>query len=94
MTDSDSSSVSSSENLSPKGAKFEEERTYSSKASRIVLPNFGDNDAKWSIRFLDRDLFVKDLPGWCKYHSKGEVYAHDTIRPVICEKILTHCVSL
>jgi hypothetical protein len=38
VTDSDSSSVSSSENLSPKGAKFEEERTYSSKASRNVSP--------------------------------------------------------
>ena len=34
VTDSDSSS----ENLSPKGAKFEEERTYSSKASRNVSP--------------------------------------------------------
>jgi hypothetical protein len=81
--------------VSPKGAKFEEDpRTYSSKASRIVLPNFGDNDAKWSIRFLDRDLLVKDLPGWCKYHGKGEVYAHDTIRPAIREKIPTQCQGL
>jgi hypothetical protein len=64
-TDSDSSSVSSSsENVSPKGAKFEEERTYSSKTSWNVSPTFGDtHDAKWSTTFLNlnRDLFVKDL---------------------------------
>ena len=45
-TDSGSSSVSfSSENVSPKGAKFEEDpHTYSLKASLIVSPTFGDND--------------------------------------------------
>ena len=86
----DSSSVSSSsENVSPKGTKFEEDtRTYSSKASRIVSQTFGDNnDAEWSDRFLNRELFVKDLTGWCGYHGKGGEYAHDTIRPAIREKI-------
>ena len=52
------------------------------------------SDAKWSIRFLDRDLFVKDLPGWCKYHGKGEVYAINTIRPAIRDKIPTQCQGL
>jgi hypothetical protein len=91
-TDSDSSSVSSSsENVSPKGAKFEEERTYSSKASRNVLPTFGDtHDAKWSTTFLNRNLFVKDFPGWCRITARVE-YAHDTIRPAIREKIPTQC---
>jgi hypothetical protein len=95
-TDSDSSSVSSySKNVSPKGAKFEEDpRTYSLKASRIVSPTFRDNDAKWSGTFLDRLLFLKDLPAWCRYHGKGGVYAHDTIHPVIREKILTQCQGL
>jgi hypothetical protein len=68
ICETDSPSVSSSsENLSPKGTKFEgDPHTYSSKASRIILPTFGDNDdAKESDRFLDRELFVKDLPGWC-----------------------------
>jgi len=96
-TDSDSSSVSSSsENLSPKGAKFEEEHT-SSKASRNVSPTFGDthaHDGKWSTTFLDRELFVKDLPGWCRNHGKGGVYAHDTIHPAIRERIPTQCQGL
>ena len=95
-TDSDSSSVSSSsENVPPKGANFEEERTYS-KASRNISPTFGfgDNDAKWSTRFLDRKLYVKDLHGWCRNHGKGGVYAHDTIRPAIREKIPTLCQGL
>ncbi len=94
IRETDSSSVSaSSENVSSKGTKFEEDpRTYSLKASRIVSRTFGDNnDAKWSNRFFDRELFVKDLPGWCKYHGRGGVYAHDTIRPAICEKIPTQC---
>ena len=84
-TDSDSSSVSSSsENISPKGAKFEEECTYLN-VSHNVLPTFGfgDNDAKWSTRFLDRELHVKDLPPWCQNHGKGGVHAHDIIRPAI-----------
>ena len=92
-TDSDSSSVSSSsENVSPKGAKFKEERTYS-KISCNVLPTFGfgDNDAKWSTRFLDRELHVKDLPPWCQNHGKGGVHAQDIIRPAIREKIPTQC---
>ncbi len=63
-TDSPSAVSSSSNNVSQKGAKFEEDRcTYSSKkasASRIVLPTFGfrDNDTEWSKSkgFLDRDL--------------------------------------
>ena len=96
-TDSDSSSVSSSsKNVSPKGAKFEEERTYS-KVSRNVLPTFGfgDNDAKWSTRFLDsRELHIKDLPPWCQNHGKGGVHPHDIIRPAICEKIPTQCQGL
>ena len=96
-TDSDSSSVSSSsENLSPKGAKLEEERT-SSKASRNVSPTFGDthaHDANRSTTFLDRELFVKDLPGWCRNHGKGGVYAHDTIHPAIRERIPTQCQGL
>jgi hypothetical protein len=99
--ETDLSSVSSSsENVSSKGAKakFEEDPlTYSSKASRNVSPTFGDthaHDAKWSDRFLDRELFVKDLPGWCRYHGKGGEYAHDTIRPAIREKILTKCQGL
>jgi hypothetical protein len=95
-TDSDSSSVSSSsENVSPKGAKFEEERTYS-KVSCNVSPTFGfgDNDAKWSTRFLDRELHVKELPPWCQNHSKGGVLAQDIIRPAICEKIPTQCQGL
>jgi hypothetical protein len=84
-TDSDSSSVSSSsENISPKGAKFEEECTYLN-VSHKVSPTFGfgDNDAKWSTRFLDRELHVKDLPPWCQNHGKGGVHAHDIIRPAI-----------
>jgi hypothetical protein len=96
-TDSDSSSVSSSsENVSPKGAKFEEDpRTYSC-ACRIVSQTFRDNDAKWSNTLLDRELFVKvkDIPGWCRNHGKGGIYAHDTIRPAILEKILTQCQGL
>jgi hypothetical protein len=95
--ETDSSSVSSSsENVSPKGAKFEEDpRTYSLKATRNVSPTFGDNnDAEWTDRFLDRELFVKDLPGWCRYHGKGGEYAHNTIRPAICEKIWTKCQGL
>lgn len=57
-----SSVSSSSKNVSPKGATFEEDPcTYSWKASRIVLPTLGDNDAKWSNNFLDRELFVKIL---------------------------------
>ena len=97
IRETDSSSVSSSsENVSPKGAKFEEgPHTYSSKASQIISPTFGDNnDAEWSDRFLDRELFVKDLPGWCRYHGKGGEYAHDTIRPAIREKIPTKCQGL
>ena len=97
IRETDSSSVSSSsENVSPKGAKFEEgPHTYSSKASQIISPTFGDNnDAEWSDRFLDRELFVKDLPGWCRCHGKGGVYAHRTIRPAICEKIPTQCQGL
>ena len=89
VTDSYSSSVSSSsENVSPKGAKF---GTYSSKSSRNVSPTFGfgDNDAKWSTRFLDRELHVKDLPPSCQNHGKGGVHAHDTIRPAIRKKIPT-----
>ena len=80
-TDSDSSSVSSSsENVSPKGTKFEEECT-SSKDSWNVSPTFGDgdthaHDTKWSTTFLNRELYVKDLPGWCRNHGKGGVYAH------------------
>jgi hypothetical protein len=97
-TDSDSSLVSSSsENLSPKGAKFEEERT-SSKASRNVLPTFGDthtHDAKWSTTFLNRELFVKDFPGcWCRNHGKGGVHAHDTIRPATNPKTTEGASSL
>jgi hypothetical protein len=95
-TDSYSSSdSSSSENVSSKGAKFEEERTYSkvSKVSRNVSPTFGF-DAKWSTRFLDRELHVKDLPPWCQNHGKGGVHAHDTIRPAICKKIPTQCQGL
>ena len=86
-----SSASDTSANVSSKGTKFEEDpRTYSSKASRIVSPTFRDNnDAKWSNRFFDRELFIKNLPGLCKYHGKGGVYAHDTIRPAFCEKILT-----
>ena len=94
VTDSYSSSVSSSsENVSPKGAKFS---TYSSKAYRNVSPTFGfgDIDAKWSTRFLDRELHVKDLPPWCQNHGKGGVHAHDTIRPAIREKIPTLCQGL
>ena len=97
IRETDSSSVSSSsENVSPKGAKFEEgPHTYSSKASQIISPTFGDNnDAEWSDRFLDRELFVKDLPGWCRYHGKGGEYAHDTIRPAIREKIPIKCQGL
>jgi hypothetical protein len=96
-TDSYSSSdSSSSENVvSPKGAKFKEERTYSKglKVSRNVSPTFGF-DAKWSTRFLDRELYVKDLPGWCRNHGKGGVYAHDTVRPAIRKKIPTQCQGL
>ena len=44
--------------------------------------------------FLNRELYVKDLPGWCQNHSKGGVYAHDTIRPAIREKIPTQCQGL
>jgi hypothetical protein len=83
--------------VSQKGAKFEEDQcTYSSKASRIVSPTFGfgDNDAKWSKRFLDRELYVKDLPPWCQNHGKGGVHAHDIIRPAIHEKIPTQCQGL
>ena len=97
-----SSVSSSSKNVSPKGATFEEDpRTYSWKASRIVLPTLGDNDAKWSNSFLDRELFVKILPEWCQNHSKGGPkitarvkYAHDTIRPEICENIPKQCQGL
>ena len=96
-TDSDSSSVSSfSENVSPKGAKSKEECT-SLKASWNVSPTFGDthaHDTKWSTTFLNRELYVKDLPEWCRNHGKGGVYAHDTIRPAICEKIPTLCQGL
>jgi hypothetical protein len=46
-----------------------------------------DNDAEWTNRFLESDLFVKDLPPWCRNHGKGGVHAHDTIRPEIREKI-------
>jgi hypothetical protein len=92
-----SSDSSSSENdVSPKGAKFKEaERTYSkvSKVSRNISPTFGF-DAKWSTRFLDRELHVKDLPPWCQNHGKGGVHAHDTIRPAIREKIPTQCEGL
>ena len=98
IRETDSSSVSSSsQNVSQKGAKFEEDQcTYSSKASRIVSPTFGfgDNDAKWSKRFLDRELYVKDLPPWCQNHGKGGVHAHDIIRPAIREKIPTQCQGL
>jgi hypothetical protein len=90
-TDSDSSSDSSSSGIvSPKGAKFKEERTYSkvSKVSCNVSPTFGF-DTKWSTRFLDRELHVKDLPPWCQNHGKGGVHAHDTIRPAIRKKIPT-----
>jgi hypothetical protein len=70
-TDSDSSSVSSSsENVSTKGAKFEEECTYS-KVSRNVSPTFGF-DAKWSTRFLDRELHVKDLLHGAKITARVE----------------------
>ena len=95
-TDSDSSSDSSSSGIvSPKGAKFKEERTYSkvSKVSCNVSPTFGF-DTKWSTRFLDRELHVKDLPLWCQNHGKGGVHAHDTICPAICEKIPTQCQGL
>jgi hypothetical protein len=83
----------SSENVSPKGAKVS---TYSSKASRNVSPtfSFGDNDAMWSTRFLDRELHVKDLPPSCQNHGKGGVHAHDTIRPAIRKKIPTQCQGL
>jgi hypothetical protein len=95
VTDSYSSSVSSSsKNVSPKGAKFS---TYSSKAYRNVSPTFGfgDNiDAKWSTRFLDRELHIKDLPPWCQNHGKGGVHAHDTIRPAIREKIPAQCQGI
>jgi len=72
--ETESSSVSSSsKNVSPKGTKFEEDpRTYSSKVTRIVLPTFGDNDdAKWSDRFLDRELFIKDLYAGNKEGDNG-----------------------
>ena len=60
-TDSDSSLVSSSsENVSQKGAKFEEDpRTYSSKASRIVSPTFGILDDR------DGDLVSSSSVGSC-----------------------------
>ena len=32
-----------------------------------------DNDVEWSNRFLESDLFVKDLPPWCRNHGKGGV---------------------
>ena len=66
----------------------------SPKASQIISPTFGDNDAKWSGTFLDRLLFLKDLPACCRYDGKGGVYAHDTIHPVIREKIPTQCQGL
>ena len=31
---------------------------------------------------------------WCRYHGKGGVYAQDTIRPAIREKIPTQCQGL
>ena len=75
IRETDSSSVSSSsENVSQKSAKFEEDRcTYSSKASQIVSPTFGfgDNDTEWSKRFLDRDLYIKDLHPWCQKSRQG-----------------------
>ena len=95
-TDSYSSSdSSSSENVSSKGTKFEDERTYSkvSKVSPNISPTFG-SDAKWSTRFLDRELHIKDLPPWCQNHGKGGVHAHDTIRPAIREKFPTQCQGL
>ena len=82
--------------MSPKGTKFEEECS-SSKASWNVSPTFGDthaHDTKWSTTFLNRELYVKDLPGWCQNHGKGGAYAHDTIRPAIRVKIPTLCQGL
>jgi len=49
---------------------------------------------KWSTRFLDRELHIKDLPPWCRNHGKGGVHAHDTICPAIREKIPTQCQGL
>ena len=46
------------------------------------------------VNKIDRELYVKDLPGWCRNHGKGGVYAHDTIRPAIREKIPTQCQGL
>jgi hypothetical protein len=88
-------SYSSSDSSSSENAKFKEERTYSkvSKVSRNVSPTFGF-DTKWSTRFLDRELHVKDLPPWCQNHGKGGVHAHDTIRTAIHEKIPTQCQGL
>ncbi len=59
---------SSSENVSQKGAKFEEDpRTYSSKASRIVLPTFGildDRDGDLvssSVDSPERYVFIRSI---------------------------------
>jgi hypothetical protein len=73
---------SSSENVSQKGAKFEEDpRTYSSKASRIVLPTFGvldDHDGDLvssSVGSLERCLHTINtslcswLPEYCNFLS-------------------------
>jgi hypothetical protein len=40
------------------------------------------------------NLAATDLPVWCRNHGKGGVYAHDTTRPAIREKILTQCQGL
>jgi hypothetical protein len=68
------------------------QRAPSSRRTHAPTPR--KHDAKWSGTFLDRLLFLKDLPAWCRYHGKGGVYAHDTIHPVIREKIPTQCQGL
>ena len=110
-TDSDSSSVSSSsENVSPKGAKFEEEHTYSSKASCNVSPTFGDthaHDTKWSTTFLNRELcqgsswmVPKSRQGWsvCPWYNTSSDSWEDSdtmSRSLWCsQETGKHCVSL
>ena len=76
---------SSSENVSQKGAKFEEDpRTYSSKASRIVLPTFGILD--------DRDMATRSVAALA---ASNDVFTRSK-RLNACgrQSLVTSCLSL
>jgi hypothetical protein len=71
--------------VSPEGSTFKAGKYSfshaSSTAPQNILPTFEYPDnSKWPKKFLDKQLFIMELPEWSCYHGKGGEYNYDMIR--------------